>query len=113
MPSAAEIQPGGVYLLDAPSEHVLWVGAHASPSFVEALFGTARPTDASRLLPPAANAHSKRLEALLEATGPEGGARRTPLRVLVQGSHAQMSRFFKRLFADGYEQATPLSLSFF
>ena len=98
----AEVSPAGVYLMDGGSEVCLWVGAHASPSFLRSLFGTERPADGSSPQPSEASDEARRLHALIDSMR-EGRPHRLPVRVLVQGSSEQ-PRFFSRLAADGYEQ---------
>lgn len=102
MPRAASIKADGIYLLDSGEQLVVWVGAQATPSFVQALFGTATPSDDAALLDGSANEHAARLHALLgklQAERPQ----HAPLRVLAQGSAKQQPLFFGRLHAEGYE----------
>ena len=104
VPTAAGVQisPAGVYVLDACDELVVWVGQHASPAFLTALFGTATPADGAPLQPVGRTDEASKLHALIDEAR---GARSVdpPLRVIVQGS-AEQWRFFSRLAGDGYEQ---------
>tara|TARA_B110001452_G_scaffold109986_1_gene91241 strand:+ start:312 stop:1751 length:1440 start_codon:yes stop_codon:yes gene_type:complete len=102
MPRAASIKADGVYLLDSTESLVLWVGAQASPSFVQALFGTDKPTDDAAPLAASANAHAATLHALLARLQAER-PQHAPLRVVAQGSQLQQQLFFGRLHAEGYE----------
>jgi len=97
-----EVSASGVYLLDGLLEQVLWVGHHASPTFLKALFGTERPGDGAPLQPAGASTDAAKLHALLDAAAAERPFN-APLRVVAQGSPMQ-SQFFSRLAADGYEQ---------
>ena len=40
MLSSQSVSVAGIYLLDSLDELTLWVGAHATPAFLEALFGS-------------------------------------------------------------------------
>ena len=102
MLKGAEVSPAGVYLLDGGNELVLWVGMHASPTFLQSIFGTERPTDGAPLQPPSASAEARKLHALVGASR-EGRPLDVPLRVIVQGPREQPA-FFGRLVADSYEQ---------
>ena len=76
--------------------------AQASPSFVQALFGTDKPTDDAAPLAASANAHAATLHALLARLQAER-PQHAPLRVVAQGSQLQQQLFFGRLHAEGYE----------
>ena len=98
----SDVSPAGVYLLDGLDEQVLWVGQHAAPPFLNAIFGTERPADGAPLQSASASDEAAKLHALVDAAN-AGRPFDTPLRVVVQGSPEQ-PRFFARLAADGYEQ---------
>ena len=101
MPRAADISPAGVYVLDSLLETTVWVGQHAAPSFLKALFGTETPRDGTPLLPAESTPEAAKLHALLDSMR-SGRPLASPLHVVVQGSPEQQ-RFFGRLAADGYE----------
>ncbi|KAL1528558.1 hypothetical protein AB1Y20_009901 [Prymnesium parvum] len=94
------ISVAGVYVLDALHDLTLWVGSQAAPSFLEALFGTSRPTDDSKLLPKGSNDDVTRLHALLEQLN-DGRPHAPVLRIVVHGSPRQ-GQFFSRLVGEGY-----------
>ena len=101
MPKAAEVSADGVYLLDAGSELVLWVGSRSAPGFLRDLFGTERPVDGVGLQPPHSSEAAGKLHALVGSLR-KGRPGFAPLRVVVHGSKEQ-GRFFSRLFGDGYD----------
>ena len=100
-PRAGDISPAGVYLLDTATEQILWVGYHAAPPFLEAVFGTAQPRDGAPLQPASKSAEAAKLHALLDAAS-SARPHAVPLRVVVQGSPEQ-PRFFSRLLGESYE----------
>ena len=101
LPRGSEVSPSSVLLLDTLQELSLWVGAQASPAFLEQLFGTPRPADGADLLPEGANSAVDRMHSLL-ATLRSQRPSHAPLTVLVHGSPSE-ERFFSRLFANAYE----------
>ena len=102
MPAPSDISADGVYLLDGVLELVLWVGAHASPAFKVALFGSADIRDGAELRGASDSEEAAKLHAMLEEVRARDPASEPPLRVVVQGS-PESARFFSRLLADGYE----------
>ena len=102
MLSSQSVSVAAIYLLDdGLGELTLWVGAHATPAFLEALFGSSRPTDETNLLSSGANDDVTRLHAIIDSLG-ESRASTPRLSVVVQGSPRE-SRFFSRLVSEGYE----------
>jgi len=102
LPRASDVSAGSVLLLDTLHELTLWVGAHASPAFLEQLFGTSRPADGAPLLEAGSNTDVDRMHALL-ATLRAQRPSYAPLRVMCQGSAASDARLFSRLYANAYE----------
>jgi hypothetical protein len=102
LPRASDVSAGSVLLLDTLHELTLWIGEHASPVFLEQLFGTSRPADGAPLLEPGSNGHADRMHALLSALRAQRPSY-APLRVVRQGSPASDARLFSRLYANAYE----------
>ena len=83
------------------TEQMIWVGYHAAPAFLEAIFGTAQPRDGQALQPASKSAEAAKLHALLDAAT-AARPHAVPLRVVIQGSPEQ-PRFFSRLVGESYE----------
>jgi len=102
LPRAAEVSASSVLLVDSLDELTLWVGAQAAPSFLERLFGAARPADGAALLGAGSNGDVDRMHALIASLRAKRPAH-APLRVVVQGSPASDERLLGRLYASAYE----------
>ena len=100
MPKAAEVEADGVYLLDAGSELVLWVGSRSAPGFLRDLFGTERPVDGVGLQPPHPSDAAGKLHALIGQLRRRPASRRCAWWGTARRSRAASS---SRLFGDGYD----------